>query len=1489
MEKNINTYQGMNKDTAYDTIASTLYIDALDIRITPVTGESMGAFTNIRGNEFAFTIPTQGEENAPFGLWTASGVPEIIGYATIRNKIILFVADDSEQNGWIYDLEYNPGNKKISPNYPKLVYYNANLNFKKIWPIEAVGRYESDCIQRVYWTDYNNFFRSLNIAEDLTSYPLGSVDIFPDLTYTQPLLKGIGGGGSVLGGIYQPAYRLITSDGKETLISPPGNLFHMVADSDTLPQSANYNGDINPGTVNTGKTFTILIDTSQYLDFEKIEFIVVHYASTTAVPVVYSVSEQNIDNQPTVEFIYTGINNSIIELELASFITKNFAFKTPKTITPKDNSLVAANIKGSTIKIKDLLGPGETFDAKTRRYRKIGPVIEPPFPIDPDPLDPTGNNLNNAFNSELNTDAHWNQDWHDNKQYKFQSDGITLGGEGPNINYTFHLEPFTIDGDAQQGFVNISPVPYGFPYDAHNLDDGYGVYNNVTYANHASPFISGLLRGYKRGETYRFGIVFYTNKGETSFVEYIGDVKFPDISEEDSANNLSNTNYWPLSQQSTLDGNKTIGYSMGIKFILDFSTCPTLLTNIIGYQIVRVKKEELDRRRISQGIIRTFWRQRQIAGDPSEAPGGFDLRVEDSEDVLHLMVSYQNVLANSQTFGTMGDHQFLETIGGDVYSNAIPFVAGTVQSGYWIKSNFLGFYSPDVSFNKNNVVNNGTNLANNPCFLMTGGYANTGGEILREKDLTNVNLAVSSQDRRFKRRTVVPVTYNSIENIKKLKESQYFSMPHDCDFNNTVTELWSSNAGTSLGNGDYYLRNYWVIDGWQGIGNNSTLNDPQGGGGSPTFFPEISKSGSNLVVQLDKISNDIFTGTSITSSIAEFFISNNNVVKNNNPYPKITSPIVGNNFFPIIELVIPKKEIYGGNNINTLQSNTFIIASPFIKKNNIIGNTDTVIVFGGDTFLNMATIDISHIEFKEEFFDVNISNNPKYYAHSGPRTETFVVESTLNLDLANGATLRTGVKYSYTSGSTTEEQEVLRQETNNSLAPTAKILNMYNYDLVYSLENDQINFFVDPNPNELENCNVNDVRAYLSNVKINDEKIDSWTKFGVNNFYDIDDYGPINKIVNYKDIVHFIQDRAVGVYAINRAAITTTSDGVPTQLGTGQGFGKHQYFSKVHGSIHQWAVKTSESGIYFFDALARKIFIIQTSGSESKNNPISEVKGMHSWLNNLPDTIFLRKENGGDNPILKKGVHIGQDFINDEIIFTFLADPIIKRLNPNTDYFVNDIVFVLPSFYYQVTSNFTTGSDNVENLILLNQNAEILSRPVLPVYHSLVYDELMQQFSCFYSATPKIWISNSDTLLSTNLENPEDVYIHNIGDWGVFYGNEVECSLTMVLNAQADINKVLRTLEFNSIIRDDNKVIDRTQTITAFEISTEYQTTGKVPFSPDRIKRKFDKWRVKIPRNNTDRGRLRSTHFILTLYFDNSNNKELIMNRLMSYFDYQIF
>jgi hypothetical protein len=1468
METQINTYQGMNKDTAYDSIEASLYIDAKDIRITTTNGESIGGFTNIKGNKESFSIPLGGTfPSDPPQIWTAVN-PAIIGYTTIRNKIILFVADDSDTKGWIYEVEYDPATREILPGFPQLKYYSSSLNFKKEWPIEALGRYESDCIQRVYWTDYNNYFRSINLQEaGLPDIPVGQIDIFPNVEYTQPLLKTISGGGALLSGEYQISYRLITLDGKETLIAPPSNLIHITTPSETLIQSAQYTGDLTA--VNTGKSISIEVDTSNYGDFDKIEFIAIYHSGQNSTPIVTSVEQVGIGSSTTVTFIYTGTEGTIFPVELFTFTTKNYAFKTPKTITQKDNSLVIANIKGSNIAVKDLLTTG-TFDAKTRRYRNNGvDPIAPPFP-------PTSsvNNLKNAFNDEYNSDAHWRRDWNLNSQYRYQSDGLRLGGEGPNISYTFHLEPYTMDGSATPGFANVANIP-DFVY-THNLNDGYGTYANTTFPNHASPFISGLLRGYKRGETYRFGIVFYTVKGEATFVEYIGDIKFPDISEEDSVNNSSTTKFFPLSQTGT-PPTVTLGYSLGIQFIIDLSTCPELLSQITGYQIVRVQRTEADRRRLTQGIYKGFYL------NPVTSPVSsfdFDLQVNGNGNVLHLYPKYPLTFEDNGCFSTLS--------GTDATTpRYIP-----QYLDYKILGEYLGFYSPEISFDYNNTRDIARNLSNNPCLLLTGAYGIKDINSPSPIDLSGIDLGEFDYDYRVTLRSTVPVTFNSIHNIKKWDSINLITMEDTSDYKQKVTGIIDST---------YYMRNYWCLDNWISATVDFTINpnDPMG---SPPVsgITQFYKAGTSLIGKLDRLQIDPLTGGALpANSIASmpyFMTPYNGSDGNGNPYILIRNITTGipinagatpsyDNAYPILDLLLPKKEVYGGSSQDALEANIFIPASPFISSSNLVGLSDTFIVFGGDIFINMFTLQPGMTEFTENFY----KNNNRYQQNNSV-TEVYPIESSINIDLTAGSTIKTEVRYDYN----TNDYTLFRQEVNNTFIGYAQSNTMYSYNTVYSRENQDVTFFVQPEGANT-GCNMNDIRAYLSNVKINGETIDSWTKFGLNNYYDIDDYGPINKILNYKDTVFFIQDKAVGIYAINRAAITTTEDGVPTQLGTGAGFGKHQYFSKENGSIHQYGVKPTPTGIYMFDAIHRKIFLLQTSGSQSQtqNDAISELKGMHSYIQALPDGVFLRKENGGDNPILKRGITIGKDKINDEILFTFLGTGNYVLLNINTTYTVGIIVLEpLSGLYYIVTTEFTSGETKPQAVLDLLANSSVVSEEDNFRNDTLVFDELMTSFSSRYSATPTIYIENGDILQSSDPNNSALVYTHNIGNYGEFYGNTEECYLTMVINPQADINKILRTLEFNSIVRNDNKVIDRTKTITAFKITTEYQSTNKVLYSSGRIKRKFDKWRVKIPRNQLSvsrQDRLRSTHFVLTLYFDNLENKQIIVNRLLSYVDYQIF
>jgi hypothetical protein len=1425
MERHINTYSGLNQDTGYDSISESLYVDATDIRITTTNGESMGSWTNIKGNKESFVIPITGDFGDPPVSWTSSvvGTLEIIGYTTIRNRIILFVADDSNQNGWIYDVQYDTATREILPGFPDLKYYNNALNFSKANPIEALGRYESGSIQRIYWTDYNNYLRSLNIENPfLNTLSNGLIDIFPDVVYTQPLLKTIFSGGTLLAGLYQVAYRLRTSDGKETLISPPSNLIHLVESAETLVQSAQYTGSLQ-GAV-TNKALNIIIDTSGYTNFDTIDIFTIFHEDYSGVPTVNFVETKTIVSTTT-EFIITGTEASF-PIEFLEYTSKTFPFKTCKTLTQKDSSLVIANTKRGFFSAKDRIAElGETFDFDLFRYRNVATVI-------------TTNS--DKFNEEYNIDAHWLADWHNNQQYKYQSDGATLGGESSNISFKFHLEPMTIIGNSTDGFSNVANIPV----ESHDLNDTLNLeYYNTTFPSNTSPFISGLLKGYKRGESYRFGIIFYNKKGETSYVEHLADVKFPDISDQDSGLNASGTNYFPL---STDTGTSVIGYSLGIEFTIDFSTCPDFLSEIESYQIVRVQRTDVDKRRLTTGVLKTFTDIRI----GTSAPNGFDFNLPQGSGAgittLHL---YADAAAGFSRVATR-----FNLLGGGV---ATPY--GNVVG------DFLALHTPEFSYNWADVPTLVTST-NNACVLITGAYSHTNGTINSTVDLSGPeDLGNTMQDYRVTLKNTYRLDSITTENIKILGSgSNYIQMTDTAEYTDNVVGPITS-AGS-----DYYLRNYYAT--YNITGGGTGINDPQAGAGGASSIYEVSRGATGVMGRIDKLQNDPITTLPIPdTSLVDYF---------DPTFVTPVSPIIPDTCVPIFDILLPKAEIYGGITDFALQTNVFIPASPVIDKTLLNPR-----VFGGDIFLTTFSFQSSSVELNTEFYDGADTGSPNAFATSRVRSAVLPVESSINVELAYGSTLKTGVKYTEAVNGSTFS--VLRQETNNTKTTNGLSFKMYDHNTVYSRENYDVTFFT--KPVGANNNSANDIRAHLSNVKINEELTDSWTKFGVNNYYDVDDYGPINKILNWKDIVYFIQDKAFGVYAINRAAITSTDDGVPTQLGTGQGFGKHQYYSKEHGCIHQWGVKTSNSSIYFVDAIHRKLFNFTGEGV----SPLSELKGMHSFVQKLPNGIFLRKEDSGDNPILKKGITLGKDIINDEIYFTFLGTGNFVVLTESTTYTAGTIVYSTTSeTYYVVTTTFTTGPDKNRILNELLVNARFVYDYDNFTDYTLVYDELAQQFSTQLSQKPTMWIENGDILLTPGPASKNKFYTHNIGNWGEFYGVVQEASIKLVINPNADINKVLRTLEFNSIVRDNNKVINRNKTITAFRIQTEVQDTGKILFSAGRIKRRFDKWRVKIPRDVNSinqKGRLRSSHFIVTLYFDNNDNKEIIMNRLMSYFDYQVF
>ena len=196
MNKTLYTYKGMNQDTSKSKRGVEYYFDANNIRIVATDADTNGSVTTEKGNVEVLSLK-------------AGQI--IIGDATINDNIILFSTDNAgDDNITLVD----------SSTYTKTTIYSANLNFNSDRLIEAVGNYENENIQKVYWVDGVNQLRFINTVNPPDNLNPELLDVVPSYVIDQPELEYISYGGIHTTGKVQYTYSLLRQYGQQTAISP---------------------------------------------------------------------------------------------------------------------------------------------------------------------------------------------------------------------------------------------------------------------------------------------------------------------------------------------------------------------------------------------------------------------------------------------------------------------------------------------------------------------------------------------------------------------------------------------------------------------------------------------------------------------------------------------------------------------------------------------------------------------------------------------------------------------------------------------------------------------------------------------------------------------------------------------------------------------------------------------------------------------------------------------------------------------------------------------------------------------------------------------------------------------------------------------------------------------------------------------------------------------------------------------------------------------
>lgn len=364
----VNAYRGgMDRDSSPNNYPNDKYYDLRNFRLITDDAEGLSndALTNSKGNSLLFKVPLSGK---------------IIGSTILRDALILFVKDSSNSKIYRIDKDKLPslGGAFLNTEYyhknptTNNLIYQGNLGFDENYPIHAIGNYENEYVQKIYWVDELHALRHLNIIYDVDTNDLESLDesllnIVPENLYGT-IDTDIRNGGNLYAGRIQYAYQLYTVNGSETYFSPTSSLINLSSYTTSEIVKRNAAGSNEEEMVNKAVNVTITLDTSIVNNFNRIRLVSLYYKSYEQIPIVNIIAESKLESEV---ITLTDYGYSIGTLTLEQFQFLQNVIK-PSDLAVRKNHLFVANVQYENFDI-DSLGAGY-IDTRAYRYRAVNTI-----------------------------------------------------------------------------------------------------------------------------------------------------------------------------------------------------------------------------------------------------------------------------------------------------------------------------------------------------------------------------------------------------------------------------------------------------------------------------------------------------------------------------------------------------------------------------------------------------------------------------------------------------------------------------------------------------------------------------------------------------------------------------------------------------------------------------------------------------------------------------------------------------------------------------------------------------------------------------------------------------------------------------------------------------------------------------------------------------------------------------------------------------------
>lgn len=255
-------FQGMQRDSSVSKQKAEFMWEAHNVRLTAREGDTLFSLTNERGTEEA-VIRGDIENPAILGGY--------VGHCVIGDYLVVFTHDGGGED-YIFRLQKQDDKTfrivcltgYTYDGSAKTGYKSLDLGFSTEHPMQTLGVYENEKIQKVYWTDGINQPRVINIMkQELTGYEPGynenSFDFVPAMALNDRLSvrKIISSSGSFKAGVVQYFISYYNKYGQESNISLQSSL---------IPTSfIDRAGDAEE---TIGNCFEITVENPDYENFE---------------------------------------------------------------------------------------------------------------------------------------------------------------------------------------------------------------------------------------------------------------------------------------------------------------------------------------------------------------------------------------------------------------------------------------------------------------------------------------------------------------------------------------------------------------------------------------------------------------------------------------------------------------------------------------------------------------------------------------------------------------------------------------------------------------------------------------------------------------------------------------------------------------------------------------------------------------------------------------------------------------------------------------------------------------------------------------------------------------------------------------------------------------------------------------------------------------------------------------------------------------------